>query len=599
MNQFPNVFRSRLRRTYCIAALFIVTWLVSGVPLQAQIELPEDVTAAEKQRIETIAKVSPAVVAIFPPSGKGGGSGVLISSDGLALTNFHVVTGAGPFVKCGLNDGNVYDAAVMGIDPTGDVAMIRLLGREDFPFVPLGDSDTVQVGDWTFAMGNPFLLADDFTPTLTYGMVSGVQRYQYPAGTILEYTDCIQVDTSINPGNSGGPLFNSDGELIGINGRISVEKRGRVNAGAGYAISINQIKNFRDHLQSGRVVDHATLGATVRTDQFSNVSVETILPTCSAFFHGLRADDELVSFGGRPIGSVNQFKNVLGIYPKGWKIPLVYRRDGERDEIYPRLEALHSIGELISYSNSPNPPKPEKEREKPESPEERPKLEQVLKKPGYVIPDEYKDLYEERIGFVNYHFNRIKQEELIESVAALGTSEGTQQKWTLTGEVTGRGPYKIVLTEFAGLLQLSAENTTALLDRGRPETHLAGLNTEGMLMSLFELFNFMTAGDENFAETIYIGSEPLDGKGPRVDVLETLHENRKIRWYFDQQSSQLVGWDTFITEFFPACGLRVGSWETDGEFARPKQITLVMPAQDPVTFRVDELIVDQVEKPEF
>src|SRR5207244_3457150 len=84
----------------------------------------------------------------------------------------------------------------------------------------------------------------DFTPTVTYGIVSGVNRYQYPANGLLEYTDCIQVDASINPGNSGGPLFNTQGELIGINGRISLEKRGRVNVGVGYAISINQIKNI-------------------------------------------------------------------------------------------------------------------------------------------------------------------------------------------------------------------------------------------------------------------------------------------------------------------------------------------------------------------
>ena len=87
------------------------------------------------------------------------------------------------------------------------------------------------------AMGNPFLLATDFTPTVTFGLVSGVHRYQYPEGKgLLEYTDCIQIDTSINPGNSGGPLFNMNGELIGINGRGSFDKRGRVNSGVGYAI---------------------------------------------------------------------------------------------------------------------------------------------------------------------------------------------------------------------------------------------------------------------------------------------------------------------------------------------------------------------------
>ena len=124
----------------------------------------------------------------------------------------------------------------------------------------------MQAGDWSLAMGNPFLLATDFTPTVTFGLVSGVHRYQYPAGTLLEYTDCIQIDTSINPGNSGGPLFNMKGELIGINGRGSFEKRGRVNSGVGYAISINQIKNFLAQLKAGMDTDHASLGALVETD---------------------------------------------------------------------------------------------------------------------------------------------------------------------------------------------------------------------------------------------------------------------------------------------------------------------------------------------
>ena len=209
------------------------------------------VIAAQKQRVETVERISPAVVAIFGKGGQGGGSGVLISADGYALSNFHVTRGAGEFMKCGLKDGRLYDAVIVGIDPTGDVALIKMLGRDDFPFVPFGDSDALRMGDWVYALGNPFLLATDFHPTVTYGIVSGTHRYQYPAGTFLEYTDCIQVDASINPGNSGGPLFNSAGELVGINGRGSFEKRGRVNSGAGYAISINQIAHFIDHLKSG------------------------------------------------------------------------------------------------------------------------------------------------------------------------------------------------------------------------------------------------------------------------------------------------------------------------------------------------------------
>src|SRR5207253_9612163 len=183
-------------------------------------------------RIETNGKVQPAVVAVFGADMNGGGSGVLIDPDGYALTNFHVVSD-NKALRCGLADGVLYDAVVVGLDKVGDVALIKLLPKEKvkgpdgqeadkpFPFVKLGDSDKVQPGDWSLAMGNPFLLAHDFTPTVTFGLVSGTHRYQEPSGLLLEYTDCIQIDTSINPGNSGGPLFNMAGELIGINGRGS------------------------------------------------------------------------------------------------------------------------------------------------------------------------------------------------------------------------------------------------------------------------------------------------------------------------------------------------------------------------------------------
>ncbi|MDO7678427.1 MAG: trypsin-like peptidase domain-containing protein, partial [Pirellulales bacterium] len=143
------------------------------------------VLAAQQQRVAAIRQASMAAVSIFA-GGQGGGSGVLVSSDGFALTNFHVVQPAGVSMKCGLNDGNVYDAVLVGLDPTGDVSLIKLLGRNDFPFAVLADSDTVRVGDFCFAAGNPFLLATNFQPSISAGIVSGVHRYQYPAGTLLE-----------------------------------------------------------------------------------------------------------------------------------------------------------------------------------------------------------------------------------------------------------------------------------------------------------------------------------------------------------------------------------------------------------------------------
>src|SRR5438067_9499308 len=225
-------------------------------------------------------------------------------------------------MKCGLPDGVLYDGVLVGLDKVGDVALIKLLPKkpgQKFPFAVMGDSDKAKAGDWSVAMGNPFLLATDFTPTVTYGLISGVHRYQYPAGTLLEYTDCIQIETSINPGNSGGPLFNMNGELIGINGRGSFDKRTRINSGVGYAISINQIKNFLGHLRAGLDTDHASLGAIVESDNSEGeganpkLVVRSILENSDAHRRGLDVDHELVSFAGRPMTSVNQFKNVMGL----------------------------------------------------------------------------------------------------------------------------------------------------------------------------------------------------------------------------------------------------------------------------------------------
>ena len=194
-------------------------------------------------------------------------------------------------------------------------------------------------------MGNPFLLATDFQPTVTYGIVSGVHRYQYPAGTLLEYADCLQTDASINPGNSGGPLFDAEGRLIGINGRGSFEKRGRVNVGVGYAISINQIKNFLGHLQSGRIVDHATLGARVsqrrrRPRDRSTTSSKSPTPTAAGF----ATTTKLFSFGGRPNRDRQRFKNVLGIFPKGWRVPLSFQHKAERFDVLVRLRGVAPRG---------------------------------------------------------------------------------------------------------------------------------------------------------------------------------------------------------------------------------------------------------------
>jgi S1-C subfamily serine protease len=399
-------------------------------------DVDKRVLDAEAQRVAVVDKVKPSVVAVFGPGGQGGGSGVLISKDGYALTNFHVVEGAGNVMQCGLPDGIFYDAVLVGLDRVGDVALIKLVPPKegkDFPFAPLGDSDKVNAGDWSLAMGNPFLLATDFQPTVTFGLISGVHRYQYPAGTLLEYTDCIQMDTSINPGNSGGPLFNVNGELIGINGRGSFEKRGRVNSGVGYAISINQIKNFMGHLRAGLDTDHATLGAVVlsgNTEEGTSTKLEVanIIEDSDARRRGLDEGDELVSFAGRQLTSVNQYKNVLGLFPRGWKVPLVYRRNNDKREILVRLMQLQQT------QNNDAAPKP---RPRPGPPRPQPP-------PRKSAASVY---FEAKPGFANYYFNKVERDRLLAAFRKQGDFASALGDWSLEAASEQKADLKLVIRE--------------------------------------------------------------------------------------------------------------------------------------------------------
>src|SRR5262249_10162555 len=136
--------------------------LIIGVLLASSVARGQgdDLRKAQADRVAVIRKVSPTVVALLSPDGKGGGSGVLVSDDGLALTNYHVIDGTGPLMQCGLPDGVLYDAVLVGLDKVGDVALIKLYSKKEnhkFPYATLGNSDTVKEGDWSLAMGNPFL----------------------------------------------------------------------------------------------------------------------------------------------------------------------------------------------------------------------------------------------------------------------------------------------------------------------------------------------------------------------------------------------------------------------------------------------------------
>ena len=555
------------------------------------------VLEAELQRIAVMDRAKDAVLAVFSSSGRGGGSGVVISPDGYALTNFHVVKPCGNAMKCGMADGKVYDAVIVGIDPTGDVALIRLFGRDDFPHAELGDSDRLQPGDWCFAMGNPFLLATDFQPTVTYGIVSGVHRYQYPSGTLLEYADCIQTDASINPGNSGGPLFDAAGRLIGINGRGSFEKRGRVNVGVAYAISINQIKNFLGYLRSGRIVDHATLGAQVGTDAEGRVVVSNILEQSDAFRRGLRYDDELIRFGGRAISTPNGFKNVLGIYPKGWRIPMSFRRDGQRHDVLVRLRGLHGREELLQKAAGrprqvPMPiPKPgdepkgrePKDGEKPtpgEKPDPNkkpdPQRPQIPVPPGHPpirmmqpkapMPKVCKDHFEARRGYANYFFNKLNRDRVWKDFSARADFRGLGGPWTLSGKLAGGRPFRFRLTDVDGLLELASGDIewTATDDLG---SSLLPHQSGGLMPALHRWRRLAVEGPEEFGEVTYLGTLPLAGHNEPVDVLVGVHKDVECRFLFDPAGGHLLAIEFFPDEDVDPCEVYFHEYhQVDGRF---------------------------------
>lgn len=376
-----------------LIAILLLLWL--SAPSFAQVkpaEIAADdlaaVKAAEAARVAVIANVYGSVVAIFGNDRKGGGSGVLYDAAGYALTNHHVVAAAGDEGWAGLADGKLYRWKLLGTDPGGDVAIIRLQGRTDFPTSPLADSETVKVGDWSMAMGNPFVLAEDLRPTVTLGIVSGTHRFQPGDGlNTLVYGNCIQVDSSINPGNSGGPLFNLRGEVIGINGRGSFEERGRVNVGLGYAISSNQVKNFIPDLLATKVAQHGTLDA-----QFGNrlggVICQTINLNSPAARAGLELGDRLVAFEGVEISNANQFTNIISTYPADWPCEVTFEHPpgGQRKTIHVRLTALpYDLGQPMP----PMPmPLPDGEEKPPEGEEK--KADDKQEKPADTKPEDAK-----------------------------------------------------------------------------------------------------------------------------------------------------------------------------------------------------------------
>lgn len=298
----------------------------------------------------------------------GGGSGVLISAEGHALTNHHVVAApqkAQPLMRVTLSSGRPYSARLVCTDPVGDLALYRLQGREGekFPFLEFGDSERLEPGRYVLACGNPFALAQPaedgrIHPAVTLGIVSAVHRNQ------TTYFDCIQTDAPVNPGNSGGPLVTLDGKLVGITGRIATRYFNRVNSGVGYAIPAHQIRRFLPVMMQGGEEGLAYHGqvtglylSRAGTDG-RGALVEDVRAGSPADRAGFRKGDVIVRVGEDPIFSRDRFLGAIGTYPMGTQVKVRLRRGEEERDIVVTLDRYSAMSLLAADAPPPSQDRP-------------------------------------------------------------------------------------------------------------------------------------------------------------------------------------------------------------------------------------------------
>jgi serine protease Do len=256
------------------------------------------------------------------------GSGFLVSSDGIVLTNAHVVDGA-KVVTVKLSNHREYKAKVLGADRSSDIAVLKI-DAHDLPAVQLGDSNQLHVGDYVLAIGEPFGLEE----TATAGIVSAKGRSLPGDG----YVPFIQTDAAVNPGNSGGPLFDANGNVVGINAQIYSHSGGY--EGVSFAIPINLAVQVKDQIVKTGKVTHARLGVEVQTldqtlaDSFkmkapNGALVAKVEPDSAAAQAGLKAGDVILEFNGNPIVDAGQLSARVGASAPGDKASLQVWRDGK------------------------------------------------------------------------------------------------------------------------------------------------------------------------------------------------------------------------------------------------------------------------------
>ena len=282
------------------------------------------------------------------------GSGFVISEDGYVITNNHVVAGADE-IQVHLNDRRVFDAEVIGLDEPSDLALLKI-GAGDLPFVEFGDSDILRVGDWVLAIGSPFGL--EFSAAA--GIVSAQGR-SVPGRSSYNYMSFIQTDVAINQGNSGGPLFNLDGEVVGINSQILSSTGG--SNGISFSIPSNVALNVVTQLRENGRVERGLLGVRMREVDYAlaeifgmerprGAFVDEVQPESPAAISGIRNEDIILDFNDHEIEYYTDLPFYVGQYRPGTKAEVLIFRDGE---LITRTVELGSSPTNIVAAVSPEP----------------------------------------------------------------------------------------------------------------------------------------------------------------------------------------------------------------------------------------------------
>lgn len=290
-----------------------------------------------------------------PRERRGSGSGIILSSDGLILTNQHVIENADQIkVKIGTDNNNgqlkEYDAKVIGQDKLTDVAIIKI-DADNLTPAALGDSDTSRVGEWVIAVGNPL----GYEHTVTVGVLSAKGRDLQTLGE-REYPNLLQTDAAINPGNSGGPLANLQGEVIGMNTIISA-----TGQGIGFAIPINRIKKIKDQLISNGRVVRAYIGIQMQPmdeakaeylgmSRVEGVLVFRVLKGTPADKAGLERGDVILEIDGEKINSPAELQKKVRDIKPGEKITLKVWRDKKVETVEAEVGEMPDAGTFMKQN---------------------------------------------------------------------------------------------------------------------------------------------------------------------------------------------------------------------------------------------------------